>query len=624
MFVIGTAGHVDHGKSTLVKALTGIDPDRLREEKERGMTIDLGFAWLKLPSGREISIVDVPGHERFIRNMLAGVGGIDVALLVIAADEGVMPQTTEHLAIVDLLQVHRGLVAVTKVDLVDEEFLELVISDTRDALEGTVLAEAEIVPVSAVTGAGLPDLLRKLDDLLSNVQPKADLGRPRLPIDRVFTIAGFGTVVTGTLIGGTLATGDEVEILPRGVRSRIRGLQTHKKKVAQVGPGNRVAVNLTGLSTTDVERGEVLTKPNWLRPTGAFDGYLRVVKYLSHPVQHNSMVTVHTGSAEVPAKLRLLDAFEIKPGESGWVQLRLEHPVAMVRGDYFILRSPNTTIGGGEVVEPHAKRHRRYHEATLQSLSTMQAGSPAEVLLESLRKIEPCEVKTLLDSSELPTSERLPALRQLLVDEEIVVLGQSDISRDAAPTAFVLSWHVWNALVSRVRELLTTYHQQFPLRRGMPKEEVKSRLKLPQRLFAEVLSRLTAEHAAEDGGSWLGLPGHEVRFSQAQEAIVQRYLRSLKESPYAPPSDNPPETEILNALVEQGEVVRLSENIVFDTRAYNEMVERVVAHLRAHGTVTLGEVRDMFGTSRKYAQALVDHLDERRITRRVGDERVLR
>ena len=624
MFVIGTAGHVDHGKSTLVKVLTGIDPDRLREEKERGMTIDLGFAWLRLPSGREISIVDVPGHERFIRNMLAGVGGIDVALLVVAADEGVMPQTTEHLAIVDLLQVRRGLVAVTKVDLVDEEFRELVISETHDALQGTVLADADVVPVSAVSGAGLPELLRKLDDMLSAVEPKADLGRPRLPIDRVFTIAGFGTVVTGTLVGGTLATGDEVEIQPRGLRSRIRGVQTHKKKVAQAGPGNRVAVNLAGLSTSDIERGDVLTKPGWLRPTGAFDGYLRVVKYLSHPVQHNSTVTVHTGSAEVPAKLRLLDAAEIKPGESGWVQLRLERPVAVVKGDYFIVRSPNTTIGGGEIVEPHAKRHRRYHEATLQSLSTMQGGSPSEVLLESLRKREPCEVKALLENSELPAPERLPALRHLLAEEEIVILGHADATQDPAPTSYVLSWQGWNTMISRVRELLSAYHHQFPLRRGMPKEEVKSRLKLPQRLFAELLARLTAAHVVEDGGFWLGLPGHEIRFSSTQEAMVQRYLRSLEESPYAPPSDNLPETEVLNALIEQGKVVRLSENILFDTRVYSEMVDRVVAHLKEHGTITLGEVRDLFGTSRKYAQALVDHLDDRRITKRVGDERVLR
>ncbi|MER3420669.1 MAG: selenocysteine-specific translation elongation factor, partial [Chloroflexota bacterium] len=305
--VIGTAGHVDHGKSTLVQALTGIDPDRLQEEKARGMTIDLGFAWLKLPGGEEISIIDVPGHERFIKNMLAGVGGIDLALLVIAADEGVMPQTREHLAIIDLLQIRAGVVAITKTDLVEPDWLELVVADVEETLAGTTLADSPIVPCSAYTGAGLDQLVHTIEERLAQTPPKRDIGRPRLAIDRAFTIAGFGTVVTGTLIDGPLRVGQEVEIVPGGLRSRVRGLQTHRQKVEVARPGSRTAVNLAGLAVDALRRGQVLTVPGWLRPTTAVDVSLKAVAGLTHPIKHNTTVTFHTGAAEVEAKLRLLD-----------------------------------------------------------------------------------------------------------------------------------------------------------------------------------------------------------------------------------------------------------------------------------------------------------------------------
>ncbi|HEX2171721.1 MAG TPA: selenocysteine-specific translation elongation factor [Dehalococcoidia bacterium] len=376
MFVIGTAGHIDHGKSTLVQALTGIDPDRLREEKARGMTIDLGFAWLKLPSGREVSVVDVPGHERFIKNMLAGVGGIDLAVLVIAADEGVMPQTSEHLAILDLLQVRSGVVAITKSDLVDADWLGLVTADVEEAIAGTTLAQAPIVPVSAITGAGLPELKQAIDALLETTPQRQDLGRPRLPIDRVFTIAGFGTVVTGTLTDGILTVGQEVEILPDGRRTRIRGLQTHKHKVERVEPGSRVAANLVGVSTEELHRGNVLTRPGWLRPSQAADVHLRVINWLDRSVGHNLNVTFHSGANEVPAKLRLLDQDEVLPGDSGWAQVRFAEPIPLVKGDYFIIRSPEQTLAGGQIVEPHAKRHRRFHSGTIDRLVTLEAGTP--------------------------------------------------------------------------------------------------------------------------------------------------------------------------------------------------------------------------------------------------------
>jgi selenocysteine-specific elongation factor len=350
MFVVGTAGHVDHGKSTLVEALTGIDPDRLREEKEREMTIDLGFAWVTLPNAETVGVIDVPGHRDFIENMLAGVGGIDAALFVIAADEGVMPQTQEHLAILDLLEIEAGVVALTKVDLVqDPEWLDLVTLDISEALEGTVLGNAPIIPVSARTGEGISRLAQALADCLAGRPPRPDKGLPRLPIDRVFTLSGFGTVVTGTLTDGTLALGQTVEIQPSGLTTRIRGLQTHKQKIERASPGSRVAVNLTGLAKDDLARGQVVTAPGWLKPTVLVDVDYRHLAGVEQPLRHNMEVKFFSGAAEILARTRILGQESIAPGEHGWLQVRLEEPVALVKGDHFILRrpSPGQTLGGG-------------------------------------------------------------------------------------------------------------------------------------------------------------------------------------------------------------------------------------------------------------------------------------
>ena len=324
MFVLGTAGHIDHGKSVLVHALTGIDPDRLREEKERGMTIDLGFAWLKLPGGREVGIVDVPGHERFVKNMLAGVGGIDLALFIIAANEGVMPQTREHLAILDLLEIQKGIVVITKKDLVDEELLTLVRMEIEELVSNTTLSQAPIVAVSALTGEGLPELVSKIDELLGSVEPRRELGRPRLSIDRVFTIAGSGTVVTGTLIDGSLSVGQEVEIMPAGLKSRLRGLQTHKARIDTATPGSRVAANLVGVTTAQLQRGDVLTRPGWLIPTTMLTVKLHLLPYLHRTLRHSATVSFHTGAVETMAKVRLLEGDGLQPGKSTWAQLLLD------------------------------------------------------------------------------------------------------------------------------------------------------------------------------------------------------------------------------------------------------------------------------------------------------------
>jgi selenocysteine-specific elongation factor len=613
VYVIGTAGHVDHGKSALVQALTGIDPDRLEEEKRRGMTIDLGFAWLTLPSGREVSIVDVPGHERFIKNMLAGAGGIDLALLAVAADEGVMPQTREHLAILDLLDIRHGFVVVTKSDLVDPEFIELVREDVREALRGTTLETAPIVVCSAVTREGLDDVVGTIEQLLDETPRKPDVGRPRLPIDRVFTVQGFGTVVTGTLLDGTLEVGAEAEIVPGGLRARIRGLQSHRTKVQRALPGMRAAVNLSGVEKDDLRRGQVLTSPGWLRPTTAVDVRLRAVPYLRRPLRHNLHVTFHAGSAETNAVIRLLDRDALPPGEAGWAQIRMESPVAVVAGDHFVVRTANDTVGGGIVVTSHARRHRRNSEAVIARLEAALAGSPEERVLAALRADEPSDAAAVARRAGLSDAGTAQALETLSQDGAAVPLGAVWFSREG-----------FERLTAGAVAALEDYHRQFPLRSGMPREELRSRLRLAVPAFEAAVRRWTASGTLREAGEALALPGHEPRLSPARQRAADAYLRALRERPYSPPSDGRPEPEVLAFLAERGDIVDVGDGVAFAAEAYREMVERIVARLRERGSVTLAEVRDMFGTSRKYAQALLEHLDRERVTRRVGDERVLR
>ena len=619
MRVIGTAGHVDHGKSTLVKALTGIDPDRLKEEKEREMTIDLGFAWLTLPSGNTVSIVDVPGHEAFIKNMLAGVGGIDAAMLVIAADEGIMPQTREHLAILDLLQVKGGLVALTKSDLVDAEWIEMVTMDIRQALAETVLANTKIIPVSSKTRQGLDDLLRELDRLLQVVSPKNDFGKPRLPIDRVFSIAGFGTVVTGTLMDGSFAIGQEVEIVPSGKRGRIRGLQSHKEKLERATPGNRVAINLSGLSVDELLRGEVVALPGTIAATTLLDARLEYLAAAPKPLAHNAEVDFFVGAAEVPARVRLLDHEQLKPGETGWVQLHLAHPVALAKNDRFIIRfpSPSITVGGGVIVDPRATtRHRRFKPDVVTRLETLARGTPDEIVMQFLaaRGTTPISIKEIASG----TGMNVETIAPVLGSDSVVTLGTGNYIGAAG----------WQALTDKIGGTLNDYHRQYPLRAGLPREELKSRLGFTPRVFDQVVERAVAENVLVAAEDVLRRPDFAVTFSPDLQRKIAALFAQFERAPYAPPSAQEAETaiggEALNALVARGELVRLNEATVLSPKAFEAMRDWVIATIRAQGQVTAGQVRDQFDTSRKYAIALMEYLDEKRVTKRVGDARVLR
>ena len=564
MHVIGTAGHVDHGKSTLVQALTGIDPDRLQEEKDRGLTIDLGFAWMPLSDGSEVSIVDVPGHERFVNNMLAGVGGIDLALLVVAADESVMPQTREHLAILDLLNVSRGLVAVTKRDLVDDEWLELVIAEVQDVLEDTTLEGVPIVPVTATTGEGLPELTSTVEALLQDTRSRKDLGRPRLALDRAFTMSGFGTVVTGTLVDGTLSVGQEVEVLPQRLSSRIRGLQSHKRKLDTVPPGTRVAANLVGLSQDDLQRGDVLTAPGWLSPTDAVDVHLRVIEDVPRPLRHNMLLTVHTGSSEALARLRLLERQRAEPGESVWAQLKFETPVAVVKDDFFVVRSNRATLGGGSVVDTHARRHRRNHRPTLERLAMMEQGTPQDILLNTIERSEPADVDELPSRANMDAATVRSEIEEMARNGDVVLLrsGKSVYTKSG-----------WDALERKASDFLANYHESYPLRKGAPKEELRSRIGSVAAVFPEVLRVLHDNGTVVEDGPVVYLAGHSRKLTEAQEHAVRDYLSLLESQPFAPPTEPVPDAEILVLLADEGRVVRAGDTVVFAASAYRKMAD---------------------------------------------------
>ena len=621
MYVIGTAGHVDHGKSTLVKALTDIDPDRFPEEKAREMTIDLGFAWMNLPSGREVSIVDVPGHERFIKNMLAGVGAIDLALLIVAADESVMAQTLEHIAILNILQITRGLVVITKTDLVDEEMVELVKAEVEDALEGTSFEGCPMVGVSAYSGDGVDELKATMDSILDNTEVRKDLGRPRLPIDRCFTISGFGTVVTGTLIDGTLTVGQEVELAGSGQKARVRGLQSHKTKVDATDPGVRLAVNLSGLSKDEVERGEILTIPGWLKPTYRLDARLRMVKNAPNPLKHNQGVTFHLFTSEASARVRLLDADRLDAGEEGWVQLLLSDPLPVVKGDFFVIRSAENTLGGGQIVDPNPRRrYKRFDDDVIERMMTLDQGTGGDIIISVAEQWGPCDMTTLSQRTNLPREEVSQRVSQLTEDGHIVTLG--DFGTDSE--AVVYSAQGWDILKSKVASALQLFHTQYPLRQGVPAQEIRSRLDLSQPVYQRALIRLVDENIVVDERQSLRLPDHEITLTEKMEEEAAAYLNALQKDPYSPPADAKVSQELLSVLIDQGKVVRVADGVIFAASAYKEMTDRIVEHLKAQGSITVADARTMFDSSRKYILPLMEHLDQQQITRRNGDERVLR
>ncbi len=627
--VVGTAGHIDHGKTSLVKALTGIDTDRLPEEKARGITIDLGFAFLEEPGGLTIEIVDVPGHERFVRNMLAGVGGIDLAMLVIAADEGVMPQTREHLAICRLLQIKTGLVVLTKTDLAEADWLELVRDDVAGLVRGTFLEGAPILAVSAKTGAGLAELRAELARIARTVPPRRADQLPRLPIDRVFTVKGFGTVVTGTLVAGRLAADDRVEVYPRGLTAKVRGLQTHGAPVGESLAGQRTAVNLQGLERASVERGDVVGLAGTLVSSVLVDGTLELLADAPRPLKSRDRVRFHTGTSEIMARALLLDRAELEPGQRAFARFRLEAPLVAVPGDRFVIRSysPIVTIGGGTLLDVDPPRFKRKAPALVAHLALLERGTPEEVVEEHVRHVGAGGARVATLAGRVPFGpDRLRALLAALEKAGRVVAVERD-------------WYLHPESVARLRGLtlaaLEQFHRANPLRPGMSREELRGRAGGPdERVFAHMLGILGAEGAVRVERDKASLGAHTVRLSAGQQRVVDLVEREFLEAAAAPPSaeealaragvSGGEDHELFQYLLEGKRLVRVKEALYFHASALDAIQDRVVAYLRERKEIGPGDIKDLLGISRKYAIPLLEHLDARRVTVRQGERRVLR
>jgi selenocysteine-specific elongation factor len=629
--IIGTAGHVDHGKTALVRAMTGVDTDRLKEEKERGISIELGFAFLNLPGGRRAGIVDVPGHERFIKNMLAGAGGFDLVLLVIAADEGVMPQTREHLDIIQLLQVNKGIVVLTKCDLVDDEWLDLVKEDVKDFLKGTVLEEAPVVTVSAVTRKGIPELLELIAMAIEEVDPKAGQGQPRLPVDRVFTITGFGTVVTGTLHSGIIKVGENVEVQPEGLTARVRSVQVHGEKVESAEAGQRVAVNLAGLEIEQIERGSVVTGPKMIKPSQRLDVRLLLLKSAARSLKNRTRVRFYLGTRETLGRVVLLDREELEPGSMVYAQIVLEDLAVPVKGDRFVIRSysPMRTIGGGTVIDPSPKRkHKRFRDEVLNALTTRERGTPAEIVQHYLdgnnSLLVPAEVAA---GTSLQENEVLEAAGTLS-DEKKVRLIRGD------GKTYLVSTDVYTRWLEDIKKLLISYHREFPLRDGYPKEELRSRKfqSLSTKVFQMILLEMEKDGDLKILPQVVAVKDFETAPDTEQKKQIQQIRQIMKESDFLPPSwaelsrtvglSDAKGLELLQYLLRTGGLVKITEDLYFQKEVLLEAITKVTSYLREKGEITVGELRDLLKTSRKYALPLLEYFDREKLTRRVGDKRL--
>jgi len=630
--IVGTAGHIDHGKTTLVKALTGTDTDRLKEEKERGISIELGFAFLTLPDGTEAGIVDVPGHERFVKTMLAGVGGMDLVVLVIAADEGVMPQTREHLHICQLLQVKRGLVALTKADLVEPDWLEMVRADIAESLRGTFLEGCPIVPCSGATGQGLPELLQAIQAQASTADPKRVDGTLRLPIDRVFTMRGFGTVVTGTLWAGRLAVGDEVAVLPGDLRSRVRRLQVHGETVEQAVAGQRTAVNLPGLEVGQIERGDVLCVPGTLHTSSAFDATLRLLPDAPRPLVNRARVRFHLGTSELLARVVLLEQEELQPGEEAYVHLRLESPSAALPQDRYVIRSysPAVTVGGGSILDPNPARERRARKRIVEHLAVLERGSVTERVgrLLAAGGYAPATAEGLRLRSDLDAATVAESLEELLRAGKALTVG-------AKADAGVLHADRVAELEREIEARLGEFHAKEPLKDGLAKEELRSKLpaQLAPAVFGWLLTRLT------DGGRLaverdkVRLASHRPKFSAAEAEAKGKIETAYRGAAFQPPSlesvlgglgaDRKLAQAVFRRLVDDGALVKITGEIYLHQVPYQQLRQRVLAHLQAQPSINVGTMKELFGVSRKYAIPFLEHLDDVHVTRRQGDERVL-
>ncbi|WP_136515223.1 selenocysteine-specific translation elongation factor [Geomonas edaphica] len=630
--ILGTAGHIDHGKTSLVKALTGVDTDRLKEEKARGITIELGFAHLELANDLRFGIVDVPGHERFVRTMVAGVGGMDLVLLVIAADEGIMPQTREHLEICQLLGVKRGIVVLTKKDMVDPDWLDLVTEEVREYLAESFLAGAPVVAVSSRTGDGIDALKAELIKMAKEIEQKRVDSPFRLPVDRVFTVTGFGTVVTGTLLSGAVTVGDEVEILPSGIACRVRGVQSFGSKVEKGGAGERLAVNLQGVDHTEVQRGDVVVPKGLYKPTSAVDVRLNYLASAQKELKHRASIRLHSATYEVPAKIILFDRDALQPGESAYVQLRLEHPVLLLPGDPFVLRtySPQATLGGGAVLDPAPPRRRRRSAEALELLAAVESGVDQDRirLLVDSSLLSGISIQEMVNRSGMSGKRIEGALAPLLSSGAVLQVVKE-------PRIF-LSKDAFAMLKKKLSDELVEYLQENPMQEGIGKEELKSRIprRSDARFFGPVLASLEKDGLALSDRELVKLPGRKVGVTQDQASVQRTLEDALTKGWFEPPTlkelcdlVGATEKQVLdhtNMMFREGKVAKIKGDIFYAPGAVSELREKLVGFLKEKKEITPPEFRELTGLSRKFMIPLLEYFDSEKLTIRMGDKRILR
>ncbi|KPK77819.1 MAG: hypothetical protein AMJ89_01715 [candidate division Zixibacteria bacterium SM23_73] len=620
MFVLGTAGHIDHGKSKLVEALTGIDPDRLPEEKRRGMTIDLGFAWLSLPDGGEVGIVDVPGHERFVKNMVAGVGGIDAVIFVVAADDGWMPQSQEHLQILDFLKIKKGIVVITKTDLVKEDWLSLVEEDVRDKVKGTILQSAPILRVSSPNKIGIDELYEEIVKMISEIQPRKDIGKPRMYIDRVFTMAGRGTVVTGTLIDGSFHLGEEIQILPQGISARIRDLQTHKKKFEKTLPGTRVAMNLAGVEKVEIQRGDVVTKVSQDETISIFTAKVDIVSTVGFTIKHNAELLLILGTTELLARVNILNKDKIEPGGSALVQFKCKKNLLARIGDHFILRlpSPQITIGGGMVLDVSSRTYKRKDRWLVSDLERRLSLNLPDLILSDLKRKDLILRKNILRASNFSQSQIESSLVELEKDGKIFLTENLVTDREK-----------WKEVLNGIIKEVEKTHQKSPFRIGLKSAELSGKLKADENLLAEAIKYLVRDGKIVQQEAYLRLSSHQPRLSQEQTSLSRKILEKFAAHPLSPPTkeeildEDSNYEDVLMFLIQGGKLIELKDGILFRKEDFEKIKSKVVDFIKKNGQATVSQLREHLSTTRKYMVPILEKLDQLGVTEREGDKRIL-
>ena len=630
--ILGTAGHIDHGKTSLIKALTGIDTDRLKEEKLRGITIELGFAWLDLPSGQRVGIVDVPGHEKFVKNMVAGASGIDLVALIIAADEGVMPQTKEHLDICELLNVKHGLVVLTKADMVDEEWLEMVSEDVREFLEDTFLEGAPVLPVSSLTGQGVPELIQALETLCQAVPERPSSGLFRLPVDRVFTMRGFGTVVTGSLVSGRVRVGETVMVYPSGIQSKVRGIQVHGRAVDQAATSMRTAINFQGIERDAIARGDVVGGVGALKPSYMVDALLAYLPSNEKSLKNRTKIRFHTGTSEILGYAILLNRDELPPGETAIVQFRLDAPVVVVKDDRYVIRSysPIRTIGGGQILDPIPGKHKRFRDSLVTGLMDLAEAPPEEVITYHVK--ESATSGTRLGELLLRTNLSEKKLKNHLQD----LLSQKTIVQVERETPKFIHGSVFDDLIQKVVKILKGYHTSYPLKAGMSRQGLLSKLSpsVDSRLFNLVIQDLAKRDQVVQDREVIRLAEHKVALKADQMDVRQKIEKAYLESGLEPPyfrdlmtslGQNSARTkDLLELMLEEGTLIKVKEDLFFHKRVIDDLKKGLVSYLKANGEITTPQFKEMTGVSRKYTIPLIEFFDASKVTIRIGDIRRLR